>query len=194
MDPLIGDLGLWSGFLDEQGDAPAVLTRRCERDEALPCRDGAAVVLFDLVEHLALVQERRSVLRVELERLVEGLERGIGVAAHRHDQAEMGHGVDVAAVALEHRLVGRDGLLVAASIEALTRRLEHPGHDLGRDGPVGGGSRAGSARHERAGADRAGPVMVAPAPTTAGSGVLQRLTPTPRVIPNPGAPRPRRPW
>src|ERR1700693_5123374 len=106
--------GFGPGLLEEHGDALALLTRWRDRDEALPRLDGARVVLLDLVEHLALVQERRAVLRVDLERLVEGLERGVGVAAHRHDQAEMRHGVDVLAVALEHRLVGRDGQNVDA--------------------------------------------------------------------------------
>ena len=54
--------------------------------------------------------------------------------AHGHDEREMGHGVDVAPVALQHGLVRRDRFLVPPFHQALPRRAQHPRQHLGRDG------------------------------------------------------------
>ena len=66
--------------------------------------------------------------------LVEGLERGVGVAPDRHDQPEMGHRIDVARVALEHGLVRGDRLGDIAPRPGSRRAaLQHAGQHLGRD-------------------------------------------------------------
>ncbi len=109
-------LGFPLRVLDETGDAIAIFARRGQRHEALPGLDGAGIVALDLVEDLASVEEGRGIVRIYLQRLVEGLERGIGMSAHGHDEGQVGHGVDVALVAphsLRDRYEGRAAEVIA---------------------------------------------------------------------------------
>src|SRR5215510_6264160 len=89
------------GFLDESNHATAIVTRGIEGEIAFPRLEGARHVLLHLVEDLPLVEERGAVLRIEGECLVEGLEGGVAVPAHGHDQTQVRHGVHVLRVALE---------------------------------------------------------------------------------------------
>jgi hypothetical protein len=78
------------------------------------------------------------------------------VAADGHDQAHVGERVHVPGVALEHGLVGGDGLRVVAVEEALARGVEHAGEHLGRDGLAGLEADVGRAHRRIAGAEPAG--------------------------------------
>src|SRR5215510_12872114 len=63
-------------FLDEGDHAAAIVAGGIEGKIAFPRLESARHVLLHLVEHLALVEERGAVLRIEGQCLVEGLEGG----------------------------------------------------------------------------------------------------------------------
>src|SRR6266542_3775330 len=115
---------------DERDDAIMVLTLRNEGEKTLPGLDRARIIVLDLEEHFSAVEVDRRIAGIDGDHLVERLERRVGMAADRHDQAQVGHGVDVLRIALEHRLVGGDGFGVVPLVEALPSRAQHPVQNL----------------------------------------------------------------
>src|SRR5436190_4115966 len=97
--------GACLGLGDQLFDASALFAGRYHGDELLPGADRPRRVLLRLVEHLAAVEERGWIFRVDRQRAVQGLERRVRVATESDDEAQMGQRVQVLRVALEDRLV-----------------------------------------------------------------------------------------
>src|SRR5262245_564876 len=120
-------------LLDQLGDTLVILAGRHEGEKPLPRLHRAGEILLDLVEDLPLVEVDRRIVRVDLGRLVEGVERGIGVTTDSHDETEVSHRVDIPRIALEDGLVGGDGLGVTPLGQALACSAEHARQHLGRN-------------------------------------------------------------
>src|SRR3989442_9158235 len=102
------------GVGDELFDAGAVLSGGRDGQEFLPGADRLGRILFRIVEHLAAAEQGGRGRRGDRQRPGEGLERRVGVAADRDDEAEMRQGVHVLRITLENRLIRGDRLTVAS--------------------------------------------------------------------------------
>src|SRR5262249_44843286 len=81
-----GESALRASLRDHLGHAVAVFSRRSDGDVLFPGADGAVLVLLDFIENLAAVEERRQIVGVEREGLVECLERAVDVLGSAADR------------------------------------------------------------------------------------------------------------